>query len=309
MHKHKKRSERKLSAIACIVIALCTVAGNTYAYKKPKNVTGNFAKANIKAIPAYKAELLDGIYYTPEAIEPIRDTVEFDGFSSMPDEYDTWSEYTINPYDTKLADMKDSVLIDVSGYCPPVRNYITSEFGFRRAARFHYGIDIKLYRGDTVRCAFDGTVRITRYNRRGYGYFIVVRNDNGLETLYGHLTHFLVGPDMKVKAGDPIGIGGSTGRSSGYHLHFEIRYLGNPINPRDAIDFDNCCVKNNVLELTAADFAYEKEIAKIKYWTIRRGDTLGRIALRTGVSISKLCRLNRIGRKSILRIGKRIRYN
>ena len=202
--------------------------------------------------------------------------------------------------------MKDTIKIDVKGYCPPSVKHVTSDWGFRKW-KFHYGIDLKVHRGDTVRCAFDGTVRITRRDR-GYGYFVVVRHDNGLETLYGHLNKILVKNDQKIKAGQAVGMGGNTGRSTGYHLHLEFRYLGNPINPNDIVNFETHEVHKPVLVLNAQTFAYKQEIDKIRYWTVRKGDTLGRIAYRTGVSVNKLCKLNGITKTTVLRIGRKIRY-
>ena len=240
-------------------------------------------------------------------IVPISDEILFTGFSDTPDEYSIWDNSKINPYNVSLVDMKDTVMIDVSSYCTPSPKHVTSDFGFRKW-KHHYGIDLKVHKGDTVRCAFDGVVRITRYERRGYGYYTVVRHSNGLETLYAHLSKFIAKQGDTLKAGDPVGRGGSTGRSTGYHLHFEVRYLGNPINPNDIIDFTNHTAKNRVFVLTANNFEYKKEIDKIRYWTVRKGDTLGRISQRTGISISKLCALNGITRKTILRIGRRIRY-
>ncbi len=240
-------------------------------------------------------------------IIPIADEIKFTAFSDMPSEYDIWDNKKINPYDRNLTYMKDTIKIDVSSYVAPSAKHVTSNFGFRKW-KYHYGIDLKVHRGDTVRCAFDGVVRITRYDRRGYGYYMVVRHSNGLETLYGHLSRFIAGEGDVLKAGDPIGLGGSTGRSTGYHLHLEFRYLGNPINPNDIVDFNTHTVKNNVLILTSKTFAYKKEIDKRRYWTVRSGDTLGRIAMKTGVSVSRLCALNGIKRDTILRIGRRIRY-
>ena len=239
-------------------------------------------------------------------IVPIQDEIKFTDFSELPEEYDIWDS-KINPYNISLVGMKDTVKIDVSGYCAPSTKHVTSNFGFRKW-KHHNGIDLKVYRGDTVKCAFDGVVRITRYDRRGYGYFAVIRHNNGLETIYGHLSRFLVHEGDTVKAGEAVGMGGNTGRSTGYHLHFELRYLGNPINPNDIIDFEKHTAKNRVFLLSAKNFEYKKEIDKIRYWTIRKGDTLGRIAQKTGVSISKLCSLNGITRNTVLRIGRRIRY-
>lgn len=250
---------------------------------------------------------LESLFHDPfREIPPLEDEIAFNGFSELPDEYSIWSNTNINPYGVSLVGMKDTVKIDVSGYCPPSEKYVTSDWGFRKW-KFHYGIDLKVHRGDTVRSAFDGTVRITRRDR-GYGYFVVVRHDNGLETLYAHLNKILVKNEQKIKAGDPVGMGGNTGRSTGYHLHLEFRYLGNYINPNDIVDFSTHKVKNPVLVITSQTFAYRAEIDKIRYWTVKKGDTLGRIAYRTGVSVSKLCALNGITKNTILRIGRKIRY-
>ncbi len=240
-------------------------------------------------------------------IVPIADEILFSDFSASPQEYDIWDNQKINPYNISLVGMKDTIKIDVSNYCAPSKKHITSDFGFRKW-KHHNGIDLKVHKGDTVRCAFDGVVRITLYQRRGYGYYTVVRHSNGLETLYAHLAKFIAKQGDTLKAGDPIGMGGSTGRSTGYHLHFEVRYLGNPINPHDIIDFENHSAKSRVFVLTADNFEYKREIDKIRYWTVKKGDTLGRISQKTGIPISKLCALNGITRKTILRIGRRIRY-
>ena len=250
---------------------------------------------------------LESIFFElPSEIPALEEDLRFADFSDLPEEYDIWNNISINPYNVSLVGMKDTIKLDVSGYCPPSVKHVTSNWGFRKW-KFHYGIDLKVHRGDTVKSAFDGTVRITRRDR-GYGYFVVVRHDNGLETLYGHLNKILVKPDQRVKAGEAVGMGGNTGRSTGYHLHLEFRYLGNPINPNDIVDFQTHQVKKPVLVISSNTFAYKAEIDKIRYWTVKKGDTLGRIAYRTGVSVSKLCKLNGITTKTILKIGRKIRY-
>lgn len=149
-----------------------------------------------------------------------------------------WDNQTVNPY-ANVA-IPDHKLINLGEYVHPHNGVVTSEFGYRpRFGRVHKGIDIKLNVGDTVRAAFDGKVRVARYNPGGYGYFVIVRHDNGLETVYGHLKKFTVKPGQVVKAGDMLGFGGNTGRSTGPHLHLETRYMGVAINPRAIIDFDN----------------------------------------------------------------------
>lgn len=158
----------------------------------------------------------------------------------IPDESEVFGQYwesqSVNPYgNAAIPEMKD---IDVSEFCMPVPGQMTSDFGWRpRFGRMHKGVDLNLHVGDTVRAAFSGKVRLTRYEGGGYGYYVVIRHDNGMETVYGHLSRFLVKPNQRVKAGEPIALGGNTGRSTGPHLHFETRYMGQPINPNAIIDF------------------------------------------------------------------------
>lgn len=149
-----------------------------------------------------------------------------------------WDSQSVNAYaGMEIPMVKD---IDVTGYVAPVKGVVTSGYGYRpRFGRMHRGIDLNLRVGDTVVAAFDGKVRLTKYERRGYGYYVVVRHDNGLETVYGHLSAFLVKPNQRVKAGEPIALGGNTGRSTGPHLHFETRFMGIAINPAAIIDFEN----------------------------------------------------------------------
>lgn len=172
-----------------------------------------------------------------------------------PDEAEVYGEFwesdRVNPYaNAIIPDTKD---IDVSGYFHPVPGHVTSNYGYRRRfGRIHRGIDLKLSVGDTVRAAFDGKIRLTKFERRGYGYYVVIRHDNGMETVYGHLSRFLVKSDQRVKAGEPIALGGNTGRSSGPHLHFETRFMGVAINPTEIIDFENKVTHKDVFSFNKA---------------------------------------------------------
>jgi murein DD-endopeptidase MepM/ murein hydrolase activator NlpD len=154
----------------------------------------------------------------------------------------------------------------------------------------------------------DGVVRLTKYDKRGFGRVVVIRHAQGLETIYGHLSKAFVTANQPVKAGEPIGMGGNSGRSTGPHLHFEIRYLGEPLNPHDFMDFDHFQLKYDTLVLTRASFEYLVELRKAKYYTIKSGDTLSGIAVRYHTTVSKLCALNGISSKTILRVGRKIRY-
>lgn len=224
-----------------------------------------------------------------------------------------WDSTKIHGNNFDVAGWQDTVRIVLSDssrnrqYIPPCYNDITSEFGQRRY-RWHYGIDIKVRKGDSIRSAFDGIIRVIQYDRRGYGHVVVIRHADGIETLYGHLSQKLVAPRQCVKAGEVIGLGGNTGRSTGPHLHFEIRYRGEAINPRDCIDFSLCRLMNDTLVLSRSNFDYLIELRKAKWHTIRKGNTLGSIARLYHSSIPKLCSLNHITRKTILRVGRRIRY-
>lgn len=232
--------------------------------------------------------------------------------------YPEWDNKYVHAYGKNVA-IPDTFRIDLTGFCMPTDNRkITSKFGPRRR-RMHYGLDIKVYIGDTIRAAFSGKVRIVRYERRGYGKYVVIRHENGLETVYGHLSKQLVDENQLVKAGEVIGLGGNTGRSTGSHLHFETRFLGQAINPALMFDFPN-------QDVVADSWLYRKQGSsrtlasqraggaeggngEIRYYKVRSGDTLSRIAKRQGVTISQLCKLNRITTKTILRPGQVLRYS
>lgn len=114
----------------------------------------------------------------------------------------------------------------------PAEGCLTSGYGYRpRFGRFHHGIDVAINSGDTVICSLPGIVSKTGYDTGGYGRYALVSHDGGVETLYGHLQICLVSPGQKIKAGEAIGLGGSTGNATGPHLHFETRYRGVAIDP------------------------------------------------------------------------------
>lgn len=223
------------------------------------------------------------------------------------DLYPEWSNEYAHKYTNVV--MPDSLLIDLTGFCMPTENTkITDIFGYRpRRRRMHYGLDVKVQRGDTIRAAFDGKVRYVSYQRRGYGNYVVIRHPNGLETLYAHLTKKLVDENEVVKAGEPIGLGGNTGRSTGTHLHFETRLLGKALNPALFFDFPN-------QDVTGDTYLYMKPKKKVydpsdpdTYYKVRSGDSLGRIAARKGTTVKNLCKLNGITTKTILRPGQVLR--
>ena len=228
------------------------------------------------------------------------------------DMYPTWTNSVVH-YNAALP---DSFRIDLRRYVMPTTNTkITDIFGYRpRRRRVHQGLDIKVQTGDTIYAAFDGKVRITNYQRRGYGHYVVVRHNNGIETLYAHLSKKLVKVNQNVKAGDPIGLGGNTGRSSGSHLHFETILMGKSIDPALLFDFKNQSVTGDYYMYRKPGSKYvENGKVKIagpesKYHKVKSGDTIEKIARKYGVSQRRIFELNGLNSKSIIRPGQNLRY-
>lgn len=223
-----------------------------------------------------------------------------------------WTSERVNPYQMPIDSIKDGRQINCKGFTMPAKGYITSKFGARRY-RYHYGTDIKVLTGDTIRCSWDGKVRIVKYEPKGYGNYVVVRHDNGLETVYAHMSRVLVEENERIFSGEVIGLGGNTGRSTGSHLHYEIRYLGNAINTELLVDYENFVMKDSVYTITRdKTFYHEKQLREIrqaKFITVKRGDNLSVIAKRYGTTVNQLCKLNNITPKSIIREGQKLRVH
>ncbi|MCS6789770.1 MAG: M23 family metallopeptidase [Bacteroidia bacterium] len=189
----------------------------------------------------------------------------------------------------------------------PIRGKVNSGFGFRRGWQFHFGLDIDLQVGDTVVAAMDGEVRLAGYDPLGYGYFCVIAHPNGLETVYGHFSYLMVQPEQMVKAGEPIGLGGSTGWSTGPHLHFEIRFMGEPIDFSALIDFPSGELIEKEIFISAQTFDHLSVLRDAIYHIVRRGESLYLIARRYGVTVRYLCALNGLSPRSVIRPGQRLR--
>ena len=245
-----------------------------------------------------------------------------------------WDTTTLFPYrEVDMSGMPKSVVIDLvdsltSYHCPYQGSvHPRGKYGPRRR-RQHQGVDLPLKMGDPVYATFCGRVRISQYNKGGYGNLVIIRHDNGLETYYGHLSERMVEPGQWVEAGQIIGLGGSTGRSTGPHLHFETRYYGQSFDPERLIDFKNGTLSRETFLLKKSFFSiysnagrdFDDEIANeeqdkqeaaekaaMKYYKIRSGDTLGAIARRHGTTVANICRLNGIKSTTILRIGRSLR--
>jgi LysM repeat protein len=230
-----------------------------------------------------------------------------------------------------MTKIKDTVWLCVNDeahkdFHIPVPGVVTSRYGYR-SGRYHNGIDLDLNIGDTVRAAWSGKVRYAKWNDGGFGNLVIIRHHNGLETFYAHLSKHLVAPDQEVKAGEPIGLGGNTGRSFGPHLHFEVRFYDAPMNPEEVIDFAKKEVKDENLMVHRGIFrpgakpSDQMETGEViavvqrkpevagarKYYKVRPGDTLSEIASRHNTTVSKLCSLNGMRPTTTLQVGKQLR--
>lgn len=259
--------------------------------------------------------------------------------------YEDWN----NTYAHRATELPDSFRINLKHFHMPCESrVVTSNFG-ARWGRSHKGLDIKVYIGDTIRAAFSGKVRIVKYEAAGYGKYVVIRHNNGLETIYGHMSDWLVDENQTVKAGQPIGLGGNTGRSTGSHLHFETRLCGVAINPALLFDFRNQDVVADYYMFRKTTFESEglaanelrgkvgnggyvasdvrgetipgggavqtpatvnaMKNAEIRYHKVVAGETLYGIAKRRGITVDELCKLNHITKDVKVRPGQLLRYS
>lgn len=303
-----------------ILLFLTSISVGTYAAQPKKKL---IASASRYIDEPKQVPLFDGEDEGDEDDSPSNDI------------YQSWQNEKVNPYKIAIKDLPDSVRVNCSDYYHPITGSITSNFG-PRGGRFHYGIDLKLNIGDDVHAAFDGKVRVTGFDRGGYGHYVVIRHDNGLETLYGHLSEIKVVANQNVKAGNVIGLGGNSGHSTGPHLHFEFRYLGNAINPSRIIDFVNFVPYNDtylisknssfneILSFKGSNHngkyssrhdkhgkkhtaKKEKHSKNSKYCSVKKGDTLSGIAQKNGVSVAKLRKLNKMGKNTAIKPKQKIR--
>jgi murein DD-endopeptidase MepM/ murein hydrolase activator NlpD len=249
-----------------------------------------------------------------EDIVVVSEQVNIDStWITISDYYSIWDTEVINPYKFDIRQLRDTiplVLFDSlkeQAWSPPLASIkLTSEFGMR-GRRWHHGVDLDLNTGDPVYASFDGVVRIKRYERGGYGNFIVLRHSNGLETLYAHLSKQLLQVGDTVSAGQIIGLGGSTGRSTGPHLHYEVRYNGYAFDPKYIYDFEQGTIISNIFRLSPEHFQHLLNQRQVISHIVKRGDTLSRIAQKYRTSVRQLMKLNGITASTILRPGRRVR--
>lgn len=286
------------------------------------------------AILEYKQLILDGqLAYLPVYPKIIEASVPLDTLSNeekQPSFYEEmWDNKRFNPYTNTSLSFPVEIKFKDSLFASPVdkKMVVTSRYGWRRG-RPHQGIDIDLWVGDNVNSILDGKVRYVGYHG-GHGKTVVIRHDNGLESVYAHLSKYLVNINDEVKKGDPIGIGGVTGNARGSHLHLEIRYHGKSINPEYLFEFTNetpdirsdqlfvtrkwmtpryhrSTRKSSIVLCTSIEDATSVHITEQQVYRVKKGDTLHRIANKYGLAVSEICKMNAIRYNQVLKIGQEI---
>lgn len=224
------------------------------------------------------------------------------------DDFDENTVFQITP-EEELADSTVLVIENDSlgRFSSPKLGTVTSKFGWRDG-RMHKGIDIQLSRGEAISSAFDGMVRYAQ-KKGSFGNVIIIRHYNGLETVYAHLSKIKVKIGQVVKSGSIVGLGGNTGRSSGPHLHFEIRFKGQALNPASIISFTDNQPFNNTIVIKKTRYGISTYPSNAKLHTIEKGETWFEIAKQYGLTLKELCYLNATDRRYYLKVGQTLRIN
>ena len=312
--------------LSIICISFSNLAAGTFYAPDEKNKPGDDKKAKAKREDTTCLNINQ---------EPIADLEESPDTSAIlfpsHDLYISWDVDQAHPY--KFSECCNDVSVTITliipedcGFVLPFKGELSSVFGWRKY-RPHYGVDIKLFTGEKVMAAFDGMVRLAKYYQ-GYGNCVIIRHNNGLETVYAHLSKILVESGQKLNSGEVIGLGGNTGHSFGSHLHFEMRYLGQALDAQDFIDFETGELKNNAFVLRKTDVENKYDLRALhnrhrndigwgrsqKYsspvkgvYKVREGDNLWTIARRNRTTVKNICQKNRLNPKSRLKLGQKLK--
>lgn len=278
----------------------------------------------------------------PATINPINETFQVDTLANDGEDLEVdslkipfdaslykniWNSTQIKYPVNTLPNKNDTVVIHLthpgdSPFVMPVKGQILSKFGWRHR-RMHTGTDIRLNSGDTVRCAFDGRVRLAK-RFSGYGNLVLVRHNNGLETIYAHLKAIKVKVNDTIKAGDLVGLGGRTGRATCNHLHFETRLFGEPFDSNKYIDYNTFALQAEKIYYKNKQFEIDPSLLRDKplpenkllmasgsggKHVIRKGDNLSTIARKYNTTVKRLCAVNKITAQKTLKVGSVLRIN
>jgi murein DD-endopeptidase MepM/ murein hydrolase activator NlpD len=290
-------------------------------YEKISNLSGNKIVTLIDSLLDLKEVPLALLKELNEYAETR--LLEHDFYNSLTNYYDNsaipsnstygnWDTRNVSPYSESISKLDTSILLTLTdnksncNFVAPIQSpVVTSNFGWRNGKN-HNGIDLDLEVWDPVVASFDGMVRISLFHP-GYGRVVIIRHYNGLETLYAHLHRLKVKAGEIVEAGQIVGLGGSSGHSSGSHLHFEVRYKGKPLNPKHLISFKNNKLVSDSLLLTKQKWNYSVLPLGIEFHTIKKGDFMFKIAKRYGLTVNELCKINGVKRNKILYPGRKLR--
>lgn len=226
--------------------------------------------------------------------------------------YSKWDAIHITPIEDLLVKNDTSFTLELTSstygkYTHPFSGVITSWFGWRDSCN-HNGIDIDLNKGDPVVAAFEGKVRIAK-REGGFGNVVIIRHYNGLETVYGHLSKIKVKEGQIVRSGQVIGLGGSTGHSTGSHLHFEIRFKGVPINPVYIVSLKTEELISSKIIVKKTKWGMSAYPVDATMYTVQKGDKLIDIAKRYNITTKMLRELNAVRGYMYLRVGQQIRVS
>lgn len=204
-------------------------------------------------------------------------------------------------------------VFDFSTILPPITHeaLIGSPYGIR-SHRLHRGVDVNVIKDEPVVAAYPGEVTMSRYNKGGYGHYVLIKHPNGIETLYAHLSKRLLKVGDKVFPGDIVGLAGNSGRSSAAHLHFEIRFGEVNIDPTTVIDFPHWSLKPGIdkFSMKKARNDHRKIQAQLRnynFYVVQAGDSQGDVANWFNISIESLCRINNLTPGAPLKAGQKLR--
>lgn len=225
-----------------------------------------------------------------------------------------WDTIDINMYHVDMTVFRDTLNYTLNNpalghdFTPPHHGKVTSGFGPRKlfGRKFHKGIDIDLETGDAVKAAMGGKVRIARYSS-GYGNFVVISHQGGLETLYGHMSELQVSEGQLVDAGDVIGLGGSTGQSTGSHLHFELRIFGEQVDPELAINPETFMPWKENIQVDASWFDHLMRSGGHQYHIMEEGESLEDICAMYEMELGQLLELNALDPETTVLAGTRLK--
>jgi LysM repeat protein len=247
-----------------------------------------------------------------ERIDEMRAAMPKNQFEFYPAQrfYGSWNTRLLFPYSDSLYKADSLVTLDLSpgvsgNFVFPFDGRLTSPYGWRDSA-FHRGIDIDLEKGDTVCAAFTGMVRFAG-KQGGYGNVVIIRHYNGLETVYGHLSRIKCKAGDIVNAGQLIGLGGSTGHSTGSHLHFETRFRGVAINPAFIIDLEKRTLVSEQIDLVRTRQGYAVRPGGVQFHVVKRGESITKIAQQYGRSVQQIRWYNGWNSGVQLKQGQRVR--